>query len=53
MLAAIVASSGSGKLTGVTNVQRVNTSGGQLDGPCPVPGIHAEPYSADYIFLRK
>jgi hypothetical protein len=45
---------GSGILTGVTAVQRINTSGGKLDGPCDKAGDYRSvPYSADYVFLRK
>jgi hypothetical protein len=45
---------GSGTLTGVTTVQRINTSGGKLDGPCDKAGSYRSvPYSADYVFLRK
>ena len=45
---------GSGVLTGVTTVQRINTKGGKLDGACDKPGaFRSAPYSADYVFLRK
>jgi opacity protein-like surface antigen len=45
---------GTGVLTGVTTVQRINTQGGKLDGPCETAGTHrSAPYSADYVFLRK
>jgi len=45
---------GSGTLTGVTTVQRINTSGGKLEGPCDKAGSYRSmPYSADYVFLRK
>jgi hypothetical protein len=50
----VVSSRGSGILTGVTTVQRINTSGGNLNGPCERAGAYRSvPYSADYIFLRK
>lgn len=45
---------GSGKLDGVTTVQRINTVGGKLDGACDRPGqTRSMPYTADYVFLRK
>lgn len=45
---------GDGPLKDVTTVQRINTSGGNLAGKCDKAGdLHAEPYSADYVFLRK
>ena len=45
---------GSGKLDGVTTVQRINTVGGKLEGACDRPGqSRSMPYTADYVFLRK
>ena len=45
---------GSGILTGVTTVLRINTQGGKFDGGCDSAGtFHSAPYSADYVFLRK
>jgi hypothetical protein len=45
---------GSGLLTGVTTVQRINTNGGKFEGPCDRAGAFQNaPYSADYVFLRK
>ena len=45
---------GSGVLTPVTTVQRINTHGGKLDGACDRAGdFRSAPYSADYIFLKK
>ncbi|MDA9405538.1 DUF3455 domain-containing protein [Bradyrhizobium sp. CCBAU 45384] len=45
---------GSGALTPVTTVQRINTHGGKLDGSCDKAGeFRSAPYSADYIFLKK
>jgi uncharacterized protein DUF3455 len=45
---------GSGILTDVTTVQRINTKGGQLAGACETAGtFQSAPYSADYVFLRK
>jgi hypothetical protein len=50
----VVSSRGSGTLTGVTTVQRINTQGGKLDGACDKVGaFKSAPYSADYVFLRK
>jgi len=45
---------GTGMLSGVTTVQRINTVGGKLDGDCDKAGSYRNaPYSADYVFLRK
>ena len=45
---------GTGILNGVTTVQRINTTGGKLEGACDKPGTYRNaPYSADYVFLRK
>jgi hypothetical protein len=45
---------GSGILSGVTTVQRINTKGGKVEGPCEVAGsFRSVAYSADYVFLRK
>jgi hypothetical protein len=45
---------GSGTLSGVTTVQRINTQGGVLAGACDEAGtFHSAPYSAEYVFLRK
>jgi hypothetical protein len=45
---------GSGPLSDVTTVQRINTAGGNLEGACDKAGeLRAEPYSADYVFLKK
>ena len=50
----VVSRRGSGILTGVTTVQRINTSGGKFQGPCDKAGAYRSvPYSADYVFLRK
>ena len=49
----VVNQRGNGKLSGVTEVQRVNTHGGVASGPCNEAGaFRSVPYSADYIFLR-
>jgi len=51
---AVTSQRGSGILSGVTTVQRINTQGGKLDGACDKPGAtRSAPYSADYVFLRK
>jgi hypothetical protein len=45
---------GSGKLSDVTTVQRVNTVGGVLKDSCDRQGAgRGMPYSADYLFLKK
>jgi hypothetical protein len=45
---------GSGTLTGVTTVQRINTQGGVHTGACDKAGTFlSAPYSADYVFLKK
>jgi hypothetical protein len=50
----VVSSRGSGTLTGVTTVQRINTQGGRFDGACDKAGsFKSAPYSAEYVFLRK
>jgi hypothetical protein len=50
----VASSRGNGVLSGVTTVQRINTSGGKLEGACDEAGIFkSAPYSADYVFLRK
>lgn len=50
----VVASRGSGVLSGVTTVQRINTQGGRHEGACDKAGaFHSEPYATDYVFLKK
>lgn len=45
---------GSGLLSGVATVQRLNTKGGVAEGACDRAGAFLSvPYSADYVFLRK
>jgi hypothetical protein len=45
---------GSGILSAVTTVQRINTQGGNREGACDGAGkFQSAPYSADYLFLRK
>jgi hypothetical protein len=51
---AVVSQRGSGVLSGVTTVQRINTVGGKLEGVCDKAGtFKSAPYSAEYVFLRK
>jgi hypothetical protein len=50
----VTAHRGAGLLAGVTTVQRINTTGGVMSGTCDqAGGLHAVPYAADYVFLRK
>ena len=50
----VIARRGSGILSGVTTVQRINTRGGGVNGACDKEGsYYSVPYSADYVFLRK
>jgi len=45
---------GSGILSAVTTVQRLDTHGGVLNGSCDRAGaLQSVPYSAVYVFLRK
>jgi hypothetical protein len=45
---------GSGALSGISTVQRINTRGGVHAGTCETAGaFHSAPYAADYVFLRK
>ena len=45
---------GTGRLTVVTTIQRLNTKGGVGEGPCETAGdFLSVPYSADYTFLKK
>ena len=45
---------GDGVLSGVTTVQRIDTRGGAVEGPCAAAGAYLSvPYAADYVFLRK
>jgi Protein of unknown function (DUF3455) len=51
---AVTSQRGNGQLTGVTTVQRLNTSGGVAQGPCDTAGaLESVSYSADYAFHRK
>jgi uncharacterized protein DUF3455 len=50
----VISQRGSGQLTGVTMIQRLNTEGGVAEGPCEQAGVFLSvPYSADYTFYRK
>jgi Protein of unknown function (DUF3455) len=50
----VTAQRGSGALSGISTVQRINTRGGVHTGACDRAGaFHSAPYSADYVFLRK
>ena len=50
----VTASRGSGVLSGVTTIQRINTQGGRHDGPCEKAGaFYSAPYATDYVFLKK
>jgi Protein of unknown function (DUF3455) len=50
----VTAHRGSGLLSGVTTVQRINTVGGVHTGACDKAGaFHSAPYATDYVFLRK
>ena len=50
----VAARHGSGLLSGVTTVQRLNTHGGRADTACDAPGTFLSvPYSADYAFYKK
>jgi len=50
----VTARRGSGTLTPVTTVQRIDTHGGKLEGACDKAGeFKSAPYSAEYVFLKK
>lgn len=50
----VVAREGSGLLSGVTTIQRLNTRGGRADATCESPGLMVSvPYTADYAFYKK
>lgn len=49
----VVGRRGSGQLSNVTTVQRINTHGGAAKGACDQAGAFLSvPYSADYAFLK-
>lgn len=50
----VISQRGTGVLTGVTTVLRINTQGGKLEGACDKAGAYlSAPYSADYVFIKK
>ena len=50
----VVSRRGSGRLTGVTTIQRLNTEGGVATGDCPHAGAYLSvPYASDYVFLQR
>lgn len=50
----VISKRGSGVLSSVTTVQRINTVGGKPQATPGNPGaLQSVPYSADYVFLRK
>jgi len=51
---AVTAHRGKGMFSDVTTIQRINTSGGRLEGACNTVGtFFSAPYSTDYVFLKK
>lgn len=45
---------GDGMLAAVTTIQRINTKGGMMSGPCETAGaLRSAAYAADYVFLAK
>jgi len=45
---------GAGAFADLGAIQRVNTNGGALAGPCPEAGRVSEvPYTSDYVMLRR
>jgi hypothetical protein len=50
----VISQRGSGQLAGVTTIQRLETEGGAVQGPCEEAGaLLSVPYTADYVFYRK
>ena len=50
----VVSRRGSGQLSDVTTIQRLNTKGGVAVGDCAQVGaLLSVPYSADYTFYKK
>lgn len=50
----VTARRGQGVLSGITTIQRINTSGGVMAGACDRAGaFYSAPYATDYVFLRK
>lgn len=49
----VVSHTGNGRLSPVTTIQRLNTRGGTMAGPCLLAGVRVSvPYAADYAFLK-
>ena len=49
----VVSHTGGGRLGAVTTIQRLNTKGGTMSGPCLLAGVRVSvPYTADYAFLK-
>jgi len=49
-----IAWNGTGKLNGITTIQRLNTRGGSAEGACDSSGTFLSvPYTADYAFYKK
>ncbi|MCC8960997.1 DUF3455 domain-containing protein [Bradyrhizobium sp. Pear76] len=50
----VISHRGNGLLSSVATVQRINTSGGELNGACDKVGaLKGAAYSADYVFVRR
>jgi Protein of unknown function (DUF3455) len=50
----VTARRGSGQLSAVTTIRRINTKGGVATGPCGAAGTFLSvPYTSDYVFLKK
>ena len=50
----VASARGSGQLSGVTTIQRINTVGGVAEGLCDKAGsFQSVAYSSDYVFLKK
>ena len=50
----VISKRGSGVLSSVTTVQRINTVGGKAQATPGNPGaFQSVPYAADYVFLKK
>ena len=50
----VASSRGTGKLTGATTIQRINTVGGKPSGSCAKAGeLQSVAYSTDYVFSKK
>jgi hypothetical protein len=50
----VVSRRGTGRLSDIATIQRLNTKGGVSDGPCEAAGSFLSvSYSADYTFLKK